>query len=828
MDMHVQEHAPAVTLETLATEPVWVAWQLQPDGKRPPKKMPYSPCMAGPAKANDPRTWGTREQAEKRFAGLPKPLTLGGIGIEFCASEEGWSIGGIDLDTCRCPESGEFQPWAIDVMDRLASYTEISPSGGGAKVFFLYRTEDIEDLRALMGGSRYGVAFKWPGKDHPPAIEVHLGNRYFAVTGDMLSGSTPEFRRVPTDLLVSLLAIVGPKFVEDGKAAEATREAQEADERAEAKAEAQAEKAARKAEKEAERAEAKAARHEKKAADRSRSAVAFAKGKALRRAGKTYDEMKAALLADSEVGEWAKTKGMAAQEREMKRIWAKAEATGPVIKVEPGELHIAATQAEEALIQSELPIYQRGRFLMKPVTTFVPASDDRMTQVAVLSRLTVPHLVDKLCGVAEFERYDGRADDYVRITPPNQLAQILLERAGEWSFPIVAGIVTCPTLRRDGSLLTKPGYDERTHLYHVADPGIRIYPEVYEPSREYAEKALGMFRNLLQEFPFCDEASRSVGYSILMTPIIRAALSNAPLHLAKAPTPGTGKSFLFDLASYIYSGRPCPIVRASDDPKETEKGLAGALLAGRQMISLDNINGEIGSDLLAQAVSQQIVEIRNFGTLELFEVANTATFFANGNNCYVRDDMVRRTVQAMLDAMLERPELRVFKRDPVATILADRGRYISCALIIVRAYVAAGMPSKPTPLKGFDDWSNLIRGSLMWLGCADPVLTMEAAREDDPTLTALREMMTAWGTTLGTFELTLSEVAQRLKPADDLMYRDLREVVFRRFGQRGELDTQQFGIWLDKQKNKIVDGRRFVKLDKKGHGGGKKWVLQKI
>jgi primase-polymerase (primpol)-like protein len=71
MDMHVSEQMSAVTLETLATEPVWVAWQLQPDGKRPPKKMPYSPCMAGPAKANDPRTWGTREQAEETSCPYP-------------------------------------------------------------------------------------------------------------------------------------------------------------------------------------------------------------------------------------------------------------------------------------------------------------------------------------------------------------------------------------------------------------------------------------------------------------------------------------------------------------------------------------------------------------------------------------------------------------------------------------------------------------------------------------------------------------------------------------------------------------------------------------
>jgi hypothetical protein len=33
--------------------------------------------------------------------------------------------------------------------------------------------------------------------------------------------------------------------------------------------------------------------------------------------------------------------------------------------------------------------------------------------------------------------------------------------------------------------------------YHAADPTIKIYPEVYEPTRELAEKALGVFRTLV-------------------------------------------------------------------------------------------------------------------------------------------------------------------------------------------------------------------------------------------------------------------------------------------------------------------------------------------
>jgi len=66
-----------------------------------------------------------------------------------------------------------------------------------------------------------------------------------------------------------------------------------------------------------------------------------------------------------------------------------------------------------------------------------------------------------------------------------------------------------------------------------------------------------------------------------------------------------------------------------------EKALASALLSGYPLISLDNCNGEIGSDLLCQAVERPLIQIRGFGTLDMIEVASIATVLANGNNGYV-------------------------------------------------------------------------------------------------------------------------------------------------------------------------------------------------
>lgn len=59
--------------------------------------------------------------------------------------------------------------------------------------------------------------------------------------------------------------------------------------------------------------------------DQSRSALAFRKGIQLCRAGAPFDEMVAGLLADPETSEWTRTKGQANNQRELLRIWKRAE-----------------------------------------------------------------------------------------------------------------------------------------------------------------------------------------------------------------------------------------------------------------------------------------------------------------------------------------------------------------------------------------------------------------------------------------------------------------------------------------------------------------------
>jgi putative DNA primase/helicase len=103
-----------------------------------------------------------------------------------------------------------------------------------------------------------------------------------------------------------------------------------------------------------------------------------------------------------------------------------------------------------------------------------------------------------------------------------------------------------------------------------------------------------------------------------------------------------------------------------------------------------------------------------------------------------------------MDAREERPELRTFKGNPFEQVLANRGRYIRAALVVVLAYRAAGMPGRLPPIGDpFAEWSDNVRSALVWLGRADPVETMEVARERDiyrqARMALLQALLNAYG-----------------------------------------------------------------------------------
>lgn len=306
------EPTPAtLTFSDLAHLPIWVAWckedRRRKDGTAIPTKVPYAVRGSGKAKADDPRTWGTRAEAEVTAKALLRGSGTGGIGLMLgeVSNGSGLTLFGIDLDSCIDPEdtrredaiTAPIAPWAGAVIERFDTCSEISPSGRGVKLFGLCRTQDMPALldalgKTAGGGQRHGFKYTLGSGAHGPAIELYMGRRYFTVTGDCLAESRVGLRAVPTEVILDFIREYGSRGEKGGRASVGRDgTAASGDVRA--------------------RVRTNRVRDESRSGDAARLAVR------MKRTGATFEEFCHEVNTHSLTADWAAEKG----EREIGRAW---------------------------------------------------------------------------------------------------------------------------------------------------------------------------------------------------------------------------------------------------------------------------------------------------------------------------------------------------------------------------------------------------------------------------------------------------------------------------------------------------------------------------
>ncbi|QIB79046.1 hypothetical protein G3A49_13225 [Haloferax volcanii] len=160
--------------DTLLERDHWVGWRKQTRGGDE-TKVPVS-VNGGYASATDAVTWTTFDEALAYARGG----AADGVGFVFSTDDP---YVGIDLDKCRTRETGETEAWATEIIDQLASYTEISPSGTGYHI--------------IVRGSLP------PGGNRTGNLELYEHARFFTMTGDHVD-ETPTTVADRTDELTAI------------------------------------------------------------------------------------------------------------------------------------------------------------------------------------------------------------------------------------------------------------------------------------------------------------------------------------------------------------------------------------------------------------------------------------------------------------------------------------------------------------------------------------------------------------------------------------------------------------------------------------------------
>ena len=415
---------------------------------------------------------------------------------------------------------------------------------------------------------------------------------------------------------------------------------------------------------------------------------------------------------------------------------------------------------------------------------------------------------------------------------------------------VLRGVVDAPTLRVDGTLLDKPGYDEASGLYANFDPD--DWPRIPEnPTRDDARAAAEMLYDLVAETPFASPVHRAVWLAALLTVVARTyAAGNVPLFAFSANVPGAGKGTLVDLAAEIATGRGAtkwsPVGgRKPDAEAEERKRLVAVALSGLRILCIDNIKAgdPLGTPALDAALtSGEDERFGHIGDRVLKESRHTevpwlCVVMATGNNLLVVGDMGRRAMLCRLESSLQDPETRQFKHYPKLQqhVRQNRSALLIAALTILLAHKRAVDADEPDTLlpriNSFGGWSDRIRSPVWW---ADPERAdpwdgnRELKETSQPEQAELLAFLEAWHGVFGSREVVARDIDEACREGTEGYKADLAEAVSNLSlappRRNAAVNSRSLGQWLKAHRGNMGP-YRLREGDK--YRGQSRWFVEK-
>ncbi|MGE0191980.1 MAG: hypothetical protein AB7T63_08040 [Planctomycetota bacterium] len=797
--------------EALRQRRQWLLWRLEhKPGQKKPTKVPYR-VDGQHASTTDPATWCSFEEARAAYTGGG----FSGIGFAFAADDP---FVGIDLDGCRDPASGELLTWARATVERFATYTEVSPSGRGVHLI-------------LVGALP-------PGGRKRGAIECYAEGRYFTITARSLNGVPPlPVEERQRDLDAWHAETFPPQQRKRPVPPDpGSRQAEPDDERLLARA--------------------------RKAKNGKKFCALYDDGDTTGYGSPSEADLGLCLILafwtdrDPERidrlfrrsklyrPKWDQSAGQGETygQRTVRTAVERSAPDRPVI-VFTGlggdvPLHQILPPAVTALAKRcREVVYARGDVLSRVVRT-VEAGEDGIQRSAAPRIVRLPdsilreRLDEAACWIREKKTRQG---DVVRLEEwcPRPVVEAMRDRA-EWpGIRPLLGVVTAPTLRVDGSVLDRPGYDEPTGLIYMP---ARVYPTVPpRPSEAEVGEAYRVLLDPFREFPLATPADEAAVAALMLGIACRFAVPGpVPMTAAIAPEFGSGKTLLAHVATRAMTGHgpdEMPPVggRRSDGEAEMRKRLTTVVMEAPRVALLDNVPD--GSTLESPSLAALLTCIewsdRILGVNRRVTLPHRVVWIATGNNIRLAGDLGRRALSVQIEPGVERPSLRTFEvGDLLDHVAHEHPRLLVAALTVVRGFHVAGRPGHGRPPLGmFTAWDGLVRAAVIWAhrlagGEADPLDTQGRLVGEAPDREVLAMLLTAWHAELGAETTTAAEAVKRAASAPSLH----DAIVGVGADHGGKADAKRLGYYLRKVAGRVVEGLVFERRGERD--GAARWGIR--
>lgn len=333
------------------------------------------------------------------------------------------------------------------------------------------------------------------------------------------------------------------------------------------------------------------------------------------------------------------------------------------------------------------------------------------------------------------------------------------------------GVIHSPLVRKDGSILFLPGYDDATRLLYEPEPGLAVPAVADNPTRAEIVAAVALLEKMVAEFCFMTVDHKANYFGLLLTPLLReVAPSPYKMGAIGAPQPGSGKSLLASIMRIVHGG----VFRSEipTDEAEMHKQISSILdTTTAPVCQFDNVTGVLRSSTLAGLLTSDRWEARRLGSHTQISRPNDRLWVITGNNLCIGGDLVRRTVSVTIDPGVPDPHLRTgFAIDNLEGWAREhRGSLIAALLTLVRAWVAAGRPTRARGSDGFARWIEAVDGILRTAGLkgsfdSAQTISRTIGSEDDEWSEFLVAVYGVFGTDVWTAKQLLERVHNTIDP----------------------------------------------------------------
>ena len=388
----------------------------------------------------------------------------------------------------------------------------------------------------------------------------------------------------------------------------------------------------------------------------------------------------------------------------------------------------------------------------------------------MLSDLLRHHLSQKATWVKVelvSEDEDGRpVVEKTNAYPPVTVMKDLLAR--DWdSVPALIGLSEIPILRSDGSMLATNGYDAESRIWMDLPDDLAIPTIPENPTTDDVRRAIASLEEAISEFPFADEASRANALGLILSTVFRVSIPGLiPMAVIDAPIAGTGKTFLVSLASVVATGRPAPLSAAPNgNDEELRKRLTAALMTDEPMIVFDNVDRQLKSSVLAQAITSETWMDRILGASRNVDLRQHAVWAATGNNVEIGGDLPRRCYVIRLDPKLAQPAQRDFERpDLMGWARQRRGELLAACFTLARNWYVLGKEGPDgNPWVTFDEWRRFVGGILRAAGVSGFLANLDELQQGgDPDMVAWSRLLEYWHEQHGDQAVSTKALSQSL------------------------------------------------------------------